>query len=46
VGKSIAYNFKLRMTEKSSQMNGWIIITIITPPARSKGKGKGKRGFV
>jgi len=25
VGKSIAYNFKLRMTEKSSQMDGWIL---------------------
>jgi len=23
VGESIAYNFKLRMTEKSSQMDGW-----------------------
>jgi len=29
VGESIAYNFKLRMTEKSSQMDGWIIIIII-----------------
>jgi len=25
VGESIEYNFKLRMTEKSSQMDGWII---------------------
>jgi len=25
VGESIAYNFKLRMTEKSSQMDGWIV---------------------
>jgi len=24
VGKGIAYNFKLRMTEKSSQMDGWM----------------------
>jgi len=23
VGESIAYNFKLRMTEKSLQMDGW-----------------------
>ena len=26
VGESIAYDFKLRMTEKSSQMDRWIAI--------------------
>jgi len=29
VGESIAYNFKLRMTEKSSQMDGWMLITFV-----------------
>jgi len=27
VGESIAYNFKLRMTENSSQMDGWNHLT-------------------
>jgi len=30
VGESIAYSFKLRMTEKSSQMDGWMELVVFS----------------